>query len=97
MNQPHATQASPTERDSPCYIARHKCGLIVAAVVIDSTAKGVREVAKHLADWEKRGDTIEIVNSSEVRAGTWCGCFDKKRQRAREMELSGRPASGSDC
>lgn len=50
--------------DGNAYVARKPCGCIVAAIAL-SMSPG--EISKALADWTKRGLTIEQVPAEVVR------------------------------
>jgi len=60
------------------YVARHECGKIVAAAVDLPDHK--KALAREMADWVRRGDTVERIPNSELPASLkdWCRCFIKK-------------------
>jgi len=65
------------------YVARHvPCGLIVAVTIDDPDYR--KYVAKDIAAWVRRGDTIERMPVEDARKAEFCLCFRKKRGPAHD-------------
>lgn len=70
--------APTTSAGTGTYIARHKCGKIVAAAHHDHDPSWLRELAKYTRDWQRRGYEVEYT-TAKLEAGDFCRCFRKPK------------------
>lgn len=78
--------------EHPCWVgfSPASCGHATAAMVIDEepNPQRMREDAKELADWQKRGLRIERRSVAWVRQNlNWCEtCCPKRKKTAKQVK-----------
>jgi hypothetical protein len=71
------------------YVAYHAdCGKVVACTIDNPEHK--KEVAKDVADWIRRGDTVEHIPATDMPdAPGWCRCWQKPTKEAGMIQEQG--------